>query len=87
MSGRIDTVLVAYRSEGVIGPAVERARSLGGTVVVVDHGDGASAARAAAAGAVAIHDPSNPGFGTGQNRGVAFTGSELVLLCNPDAEI
>ena len=87
VSGRIDTVLVAYRSEGVIAPAVERARSLGGTVVVVDHGDGASAARAAAAGALAIHDPSNPGFGTGQNRGVAFTESELVLLCNPDAEI
>lgn len=86
MSG-VDVVLVAYRSEDVIGQAVERARALGGTTVVVDHGDGASAARAASAGAVAIHDPSNPGFGTGQNRGIAFTDSELVLLCNPDAEI
>ena len=83
----IDTVLVAYRSEDVIGRAVEVARMLGGTVVVVDHGDGASAARAAASGAIAIHDPSNPGFGTGQNRGVAFTDSEFVLLCNPDAGI
>lgn len=83
----VDTVMVAYRSEDLIGAAVERAGALGGTVVVVDHGDGASAARAAAAGAVAIHDPSNPGFGTGQNRGIAFTGSEFVLLCNPDAEI
>jgi GT2 family glycosyltransferase len=83
----IDTVIVAYRSEDVIEAAVARAQALGGTVVVVDHGDGQSAWRAAAAGAVAIHDPSNPGFGAGQNHGLAFTESELVLLCNPDAEI
>ncbi len=83
----IDAVLVAYRSDDVIEGAVERARSLGGSVVVVDHGDGESARLAAALGAVAISDPSNPGFGTGQNRGLAFTESEHVLLCNPDAEI
>ena len=83
----IDVVLVAYRSDDVIGAAVDRARALGGTVVVVDNGDGASACRAAARGAVAVCDPSNPGFGTGQNRGLAFTDSEFVLLCNPDAEI
>lgn len=87
MTEPVDTVLVAYRSESVIGPAVDRALALGGRVVVVDHGDGESAVRAAAAGAIAIHDPSNPGFGTGQNRGVAFTDSAFVLLCNPDAEI
>jgi len=83
----IDTVIVAYRSEEVIGQAVAAAQSLGGDVVVVDHGDGASARLAAAAGAVAIHDPSNPGFGAGQNHGLAFTASAYVLLCNPDAEI
>lgn len=87
MNEPVDTVLVAYRSEAVIGPAVDRARALGGRVVVVDHGDGEAAARAAAAGAIAIHDPSNPGFGTGQNRGVSFTDAAFVLLCNPDAEI
>lgn len=83
----IDTVLVAYRSESVIPSAVEAARSLGGRVVVVDHGDGASAVAAATGGAVAVHDPSNPGFGSGQNHGLAFTESEFVLLCNPDADI
>ena len=57
------------------------------TVVVVDHGDGASAARAAAAGAVAIHDPSNPGFGTGQNRGIAFTGSEVSVAVRQQRRI
>lgn len=83
----IDVVLVAYRSDHVIGAAVDRAQALGGTVVVVDNGDGGSACRAAARGALAVCDPSNPGFGTGQNRGLAFTDSEFVLLCNPDAEI
>ncbi|HEX2117597.1 MAG TPA: glycosyltransferase, partial [Acidimicrobiales bacterium] len=83
----IDTVMVAYRSQDVIAQAVKRAAQLDGRVVVVDHGDGHSAVCAAAAGAVAIHNPANPGFGAGQNRGMAFTGSEFVLLCNPDAEI
>lgn len=83
----VDTVLVAYGSEDVIGPVLTLAGQLGGRSVVVDHGDGASARLAAAMGAVAVHDPSNPGFGAGQNRGLAFTESELVLLCNPDAEI
>lgn len=83
----VDTVFVAYRSEDVIERALAQAAPLGGLSVVVDHGDGASARIAALAGALAIHDPSNPGFGTGQNRGISFTGSEFVLLCNPDAEI
>ena len=83
----VDTVLVAYNSEDVIAGAVARAGELGGRAVVVDHGDGASAVVAATRGAIAIHDPANPGFGAGQNRGVPFTESEFVLLCNPDAEI
>lgn len=83
----VDTVLVAYNSADVIGGALRLAGELGGRAVVVDHGDGESALIASAMGAVGIHDPSNPGFGTGQNRGVSFTGSEFVLLCNPDAEI
>lgn len=83
----IDTVIVAYRSDDVIGHAVATALELHGRVVVVDHGDGESARLAGETGAVAIHDPSNPGFGTGQNHGLAFTDAEYVLLCNPDAEI
>jgi len=83
----VDTVLVAYGSEDVIGAAVVAAGSLGGRVVVVDHGDGRSADTAARLGAVTTVDPTNPGFGAGQNRGVAGTTSPYVLLCNPDAEI
>lgn len=83
----VDVVFVAFRSDDVIGSAVRAARRLGGRVVVVDHGDGGSARRSAELGAVAVHDPSNPGFGAGQNRGVARTTSEFVLICNPDAEV
>jgi N-acetylglucosaminyl-diphospho-decaprenol L-rhamnosyltransferase len=81
----IDVVIVAFRNEDVIGRCVDAARTLGGTVVVVDHGDGASAAVAARHGAHTIVNPDNPGFGAGQNRGVRETSTPYVLLCNPDA--
>ncbi len=83
----IDAVLVAFRSQDVIESAVQMALTLGGAVVVVDHGDGASARRAAHAGATVVEDPTNPGFGAGQNRGVARSSTAYVLLCNPDADI
>lgn len=83
----VDVVEVAFRSDDVIEGSVRAALSLGGRVVVVDHGDGRSAALAAAAGATTIVDPSNPGFGAGQNRGMRECTSEFVLLCNPDAEV
>lgn len=87
MTMGIDSVLVAFRSEKVIEEAIQALEPLAGRVVVVDHGDGRAAGRARDAGAVAIEDPTNPGFGTGQNRGVAVTGSEFVLICNPDAMV
>ncbi len=87
MAFNIDVVIVAFRSENAIGEAVRRTKSLGGDVVVVDHGDGRSANLAEALGAVTLLDPSNPGFGSGQNRGVAATSSPFVLLCNPDAAV
>lgn len=83
----VDTVIVAYGSEDVIGGALAAVGPLGGRRVVVDHGSGEAAYLAATLGAVAVHDPSNPGFGAGQNHGIAFTSSEFVLLCNPDAEV
>lgn len=83
----IDVVMVAYRSEPVIAGAVEVATKLNGRVVVVDHGTGECAAVAARAGAVTVVDSTNPGFGAGQNRGLSLTGTEFVLLCNPDARI
>ncbi len=81
----VDTVLVAFDSENIIEEAIRTVEPLAGQVVVVDHGDGASARKAHDSGALAFTDPTNPGFGSGQNRGVGLTNSEFVLLCNPDA--
>jgi GT2 family glycosyltransferase len=83
----IDSVLVAFNSEDVIEGAISALAPLAGRIVVVDHGDGASARKATELSALVYEDPTNPGFGSGQNRGVGLTESEFVLLCNPDALI
>lgn len=85
----IDVVVVAYRSAHVIDRALAGARSIPGLgrIVVVDHGDDGAATKARDQGALVIADPSNPGFGAGQNRGIAATTAEYVLLLNPDAEV
>jgi GT2 family glycosyltransferase len=84
----LDVVIVAYGNREVIGACVEGARQLPGVgeVVVVDHGHDGSGAVAAARGARVLSNPANPGFGTGQNRGVATTTARYVLLLNPDAD-
>jgi GT2 family glycosyltransferase len=55
-------------------------------VVVVDHGVDGSGEIAAVSGARTVSDPTNPGFGAGQNRGVRMTSAPYVLLLNPDAD-
>ena len=84
VSQAVDTVLVAYRSEDVIEAAVDQPPSSSGagrgratTATVV------SARRRAAAGATVVDDPANPGFGAGQNRGVALTESRLRPALQP----
>ncbi len=88
MTATLDVVIVAYDSRTRIAGCVDAARRLPdvGRVVVVDHGRDDSAAAARAAGATVLEDPANPGFGAGQNRGVAATTAPFVLLLNPDAE-
>ncbi|MEY2568640.1 MAG: N-acetylglucosaminyl-diphospho-decaprenol L-rhamnosyltransferase [Actinomycetota bacterium] len=85
----IDVVVVAYRSAGVIDRCLAAARDIPGLgrLVVVDHGDDGTAEVARDLGAAVIADPSNPGFGAGQNRGFTATTAEYVLLLNPDAEV
>jgi GT2 family glycosyltransferase len=87
MTGRLDIVVVTYGSRPGIASCVDAARRLDGVgeVVVVDHGRDGSGELARAAGARVLTDPSNPGFGAGQNRGVRTTRAPLVLLANPDA--
>ncbi len=83
----LDVVVVAYGSRAAITSCVDAAHRLAGVgeVVVVDHGRDGSGELARAAGARVIADPSNPGFGAGQNRGVREAGAPFVLLANPDA--
>ena len=84
----LDVVTVGYRSEAVIERCIRSARRIPGcaSVVVVDHGDGGTAAVAARLGARTVTAP-NLGFGAGQNRGMALCDSDVVLLLNPDAEV
>jgi N-acetylglucosaminyl-diphospho-decaprenol L-rhamnosyltransferase len=86
---RIDAVVVAYRSQDHIAECLRALRAVDGiaTVVVIDHGDGESARIAAAEGATALHEPSNPGFGVGQNRGAQHGRAPYLLLVNPDAVV
>jgi len=88
MSGRLDVVVVAYDSRERLGACLAAAQRLEGLgrVVVVDHGRDGSGELARAAGAAVYEDPSNPGFGAGQNRGVGASAAPFVLLLNPDAE-
>jgi GT2 family glycosyltransferase len=83
-----DVVIVAYANRDTIAACIRRARSLRGVgeIVVIDHGIDGTADVAEAMGARVLRDAENPGFGAGQNRGVAATGAQYVLLLNPDAE-
>ena len=51
-----------------------------------EHGRDGSGDLAASLGATVLRNARNPGFGAGQNRGIACTGAPYVLLLNPDAE-
>lgn len=85
----MSAVVVAYGSRDHLPACLNAIGGIWGVedVVVVDHGEDGSADLAISLGAIALRDPSNPGYGTGQNRGVGRTSSEYVLLANPDAVI
>ncbi len=87
--GSIDVGIVAYGADGLLRRAL---RSLSAdpavaTVTVVDHLPPAARAAAAEVGARYIEDPSNPGFGAGQNRAFATGAAPFFLVLNPDAEM
>jgi len=87
MTADFDVVVVAYENRTSIGRCIEHACSLTGVgeVVVVDHGRDGAGAVARRVGARVLTDPTNPGFGAGQNHGVAATAAPFALLLNPDA--
>ncbi len=87
---RVDAVVVAYRSAELLPNclAALRAEPAIGSITVVDHGDDASDRLACELGAdLVISDPSNPGFGAGQNLGAGAGDLPFMLLCNPDARL
>jgi len=85
----VDAVVVAYQSASwIVSCVTELTKVPGlGLVVVVDHGTDGSGVLAESLGSVVLHDPTNPGFGAGQNRGRALTTAPYVLMCNPDAVV
>jgi len=88
-SATVDAVVVTYQSQADIAACVGALAQIPrlGTVVVVDHGSDRSGAVAGDLGATVVADPTNPGYGAGQNRGVSLTSSRYVLLVNPDAVV
>ncbi len=89
MAPEVDAVVVAYASEDRITGCLSALRAVEGVEVasirVVDHGDGSSGRQAETAGAAVTYRPENPGFGAGQNEGVAAGSAPYLLLVNPDA--
>lgn len=84
----IDTVIVAYNNQSTIIDAIRSVKGASsGKIVVVDHGQDSTFEVADRHGALAVHNPDNPGFGAGINRGFGETTSKYVLLLNPDARL
>lgn len=85
----IDVLMIAFNNLTQIADLV---RDLVGrpevrSVVVIDHGRDGSGAAAAGAGAIVVHDPSNPGFGAGMNQAANHARAQFLLLMNPDATL
>jgi N-acetylglucosaminyl-diphospho-decaprenol L-rhamnosyltransferase len=90
-AGRVSAVVVNFEAGPLLTTCVASlATEADGGVVVVDNGseDGSTALLTASDPSVPVLRPGrNLGFGGAVNRGVAATGSELVLVCNPDLEV
>lgn len=85
----IDVVIVTYNSASVLDRCLDAVANVVGVarIIVVDHGNDGSGDRARARGATVVTDPSNPGYGAGQNRGRGLGDAPFVLMLNPDAEV
>lgn len=90
----VDVVVVNYNAGEhllrCIGSVFEAARGGSVSVVVVDNDsqDGsASRAKEAFPDITLIANPSNDGFGSASNQGIAIGRADWVFLLNPDAEI
>lgn len=85
----VDVVVVTYGSRALLPGCLAsvRVQSETGTIVVVDHGDDGAGDIAERLGARVHRNPSNPGFGAGQNAGARRCDAPYLLLLNPDARL
>jgi N-acetylglucosaminyl-diphospho-decaprenol L-rhamnosyltransferase len=89
--GRTAIVVVNFESGSLLARGVASLEGEGpAELVVVDNGstDGSVRELRQRYPGVAVVDPGrNLGYGAAANRGVAATGSELILVCNPDLSV
>jgi N-acetylglucosaminyl-diphospho-decaprenol L-rhamnosyltransferase len=84
----VDVVIVTYESRMDLPACLDSLSGVeGARVVVVEHGRDGSADLARQAGVKVIEQPSNPGFGAGQNRGALEGSAPAILVCNPDSVV
>jgi N-acetylglucosaminyl-diphospho-decaprenol L-rhamnosyltransferase len=90
---RIDYVIVAFRSEHVIGHCLDSIaadRPAGSQILVVDNASpdrSAAVAQAHPSHPTVIALPLNGGFGAGCNAATAHSDADAVFLVNPDARL
>lgn len=89
--GRIDVIIVSYRSAETIGLAIASVRSdpLVKSVLVVDNnpGDGSAASAVAAGADRVVSAGRNVGYAKAVNSGMPLGNAPLILLLNPDAAL
>lgn len=85
----VDAVVVTYESADLIDRCLLSLLSLPwlASTTVVDHSRTADDVSRRHAGVSFIHNPANPGFGSGQNQGAACGSAPWLLFVNPDAEL
>lgn len=90
---RIDYVIVAYRSEGLLAAcldAIDADRAAGSLVIVVDNASpdrSAEVARSHPSQPSLVTTPTNDGFGAGCNAGAAASSADALFFVNPDAKL
>jgi len=87
-STKADAIIVAFKSEEVIGSCVDSlaADPAVGSIMVVNNspGDAVSTMIGSHPDATLIDSPGNPGFGAGVNMGAQYVNSDFVVIANPD---
>jgi N-acetylglucosaminyl-diphospho-decaprenol L-rhamnosyltransferase len=91
----VEVVMVAYESEAFISESIASCALIPGVrIALVDHGTAPSSiaparqqAEAIGVELRAVHNPLNPGFAEGCNRGARDSSADWLMFLNPDAII